>query len=343
MRGRARRGADRHLDDAPRRLSTTNRPHATGDPSGRAGTGIRWLDVTGPLSPQEHDAAAAAGIGPSALRSAGARHDRPTRQVLGEDLLVALRPATYDEQQRTVQLGHVVLVMSSGAVLVRHEDGPDVEAVRAVLRSLPHPPAAPGWCDVVAATAALVVQGYADVLDSIDDDMREVETAVFGGAAEAPRRIYELSREVIALERATHPLVDVLEPLPEQVNRDNGRAGAQRLRAVAERARRVVDRVDALRAALSDILMVSASLVAQQQNERAAELAEIGVRQNEQVKRISAWAAILVVPTLVTGIYGMNFQDMPELGWRFGYPAVLGVMAALSVGLYVVFRRRGWL
>ncbi len=301
------------------------------------------MDVVGYLTPGEHDTAAEAGIGLPALRSAGARHDRPTRQVLGEDLLVALRPATYDEQQGTVHLGHVVLVMSSGAVLVRHEDGPDVDAVREVLRAYPHPPATPGWCDVLAATAWLVVQGYAEVLDRIDDDMREVESAVFGGAAEAPRRIYELSREVIALERATHPLVDVLEPLPEQAQRDSGRAGAQRLRAVAERARRVVDRVDALRAALSDILMVSASLVAQEQNERAAELAEIGVRQNEQVKRISAWAAILVVPTLVTGIYGMNFQHMPELGWRYGYPAVLGLMAALCVGLYVVFRRRGWL
>lgn len=314
----------------------------TDDPNPRA-TGPRWVDVPGDLTAAQLEVATAAGVGLPALRSAQARHDRPTRQLLGEDLLVALRPARYDEEHRTVQLGHVVLVMSADAVLVRHDDGPDADAVRAVLRSQPHAPATPGWCDVLAALAWSVVEGYAEVLDRIDDDMREVETAVFGGEAGAPRQIYELSREVIALERATHPLVDVLEPLPERADRNGGKAGAQRLRAVAERARRVVDRVDALRAALSDILMVSASLVAQQQNERAAELAELGVRQNEQVKRISAWAAILVVPTLVTGVYGMNFQHMPELGWRFGYPVVLGGMGVLSVALYVLFRRRGWL
>ncbi|WP_380169528.1 CorA family divalent cation transporter [Jannaschia sp. R86511] len=304
----------------------------------------RWLDVAGGLGPEQVEQAAALGLGAPALHSAAARHDRPTRQVLGDDLLVAMRPARYDEERRAVSLGHVVLVLSAGAVLLLHDDGPGADDVRRVLAARPHVPDPAGAVDVLAGLAWVVVEGYAEVLDAIEDDMHEVESAVFGGRTEAPRRIYELSRQVIALERATHPLLDVLSPLPERTGRDDGgRAAGQRLHAVAERARRVVDRVDALRAALSDILTVSASLVAQEQNERAAELAEIGVRQNEQVKRISAWAAILVVPTLVTGVYGMNFQVMPELGWRYGYPAVLGLMATLSVVLYVVFRRRGWL
>ena len=305
---------------------------------------MRWLDVAGDLTPDRLEQARALGIGDAALHGAGARHDRPTRQVLGEDLLVAMRPVRYDEEQRAVRLGHVVLVLSAGAVLLRHDDGPDLDEVRGVLATRPHVPSPPGRVDVLVGLAWVVLEGYAEVLDAVEDEMHDVEQAVVGGRAEAPRRVYELSREVIALERAAHPLLDVLSPLPDRTPDDGGgRAAGQRLHAVAERARRVVDRVDALRAALSDILSVSASLVAQEQNERAAELAEIGVRQNEQVKRISAWAAILVVPTLVTGVYGMNFDDMPELGWRYGYPAVLGLMGLLSVGLYVVFRRRGWL
>lgn len=304
---------------------------------------LQWVDVVGEMTPAQHETASSVGIGAPALHSAAARHDRPTRQLLGDDLLVSLRPASYDEDRRAVRLGHLVLVLSAGAVLVRHDDGPDADAVVDRLRSFPHAPATPCWADLLAAAGSMVVDGYAEALDSIEDDMHDVESAVFGGRHEAPRRIYELSREVIALERATHPLVEVLSPLPEQVRSNGSRAGAQRLRAVAERARRVVDRVDTLRAALSDILTVSASLVAQEQNERAAELAEIGVRQNEQVKRISAWAAILVVPTLVTGVYGMNFEDMPELGWRYGYPGVVVLMVALSAMLFVVFRRRGWL
>jgi magnesium transporter len=305
-----------------------------------------WIDVPGLLTEPDLNRALGLGVGTDALDSLAGRHDRPTRQHLGDDLLVAVRPAVYDEADRSVRLGRVAVLLSHQAVLVRHEDGPDATSVRAALRPRGHP-GPPSWADVLAAVGTLVVEGYSTALDAIEDELTEIEAAVFGGAVEAPRRVYALSREVIALQRATHPLLGVLEPLPTGTPNGNGattsRAAAQRLKAVAERARRVVDRVDAVRAALADILVVSFSLVAQEQNARAAELAEIGVRQNEQVKKISAWAAIIVVPTLVTGVYGMNFAEMPELTWRWGYPAVLALMAGLSVGLYVVFRRRGWL
>lgn len=303
-----------------------------------------WLDVPGALTPQARARAVALGVGEEQLDGVALRHDRPTRQHLGDDLLVAVRPAVYDEAARSVRLGHVVMLLAPGLVLVRHEDGPDADEVRAALG--PHATATDGvaWADVIAALANVVVAGYSTALDGIEDELAEVETAVFGGEVEAPRRVYALSREVIALQRATHPLLAVLEAKPAGADGGEGsRRAEQRLRAAAERARRVVDRVDALRAALADILVVSFSLVAQEQNARAAELAEIGVRQNEQVKRISAWAAILIVPTLVTGVYGMNFDVMPELSRPWGYPAVLGLMLALSVGLYVVYRRRGWL
>lgn len=309
-----------------------------------------WLDVEGALTDEHRRAALALGFSPAALDAAAAGSDRPVRHAVGDELFVAVRPAGYDEAARVVTLHRLVVLVSSQAVLVRHAGGPGAEDLRAVLDRLPTARTDPTGVggpragDVVAAVVTLVTDGYTEVLDAIEDDLADVESAVFGGRAEAPRRIYELSREVVALERATHPLLAVADPLPGTLTAggDEEPPGPH-LHAADQRAHRAAERVDVLRSALADILVVSLSLTAQEQNARAAELAEIGVRQNEQVKRISGWAAILVVPTLVTGVYGMNFAVMPELGWRYGYPVVLAGMALLSGALFLAFRRRGWL
>jgi magnesium transporter len=115
------------------------------------------------------------------------------------------------------------------------------------------------------------------------------------------------------------------------------------LRDVADHAAVVVEQVDSFRGMLADILAVNTTLVTQAQNEEMQRLAEASNAQNEQIKRISSWAAILFAPTLIGTVYGMNFRHMPELGWTAGYPFALLLMAAVCVGLYLIFKHRGWL
>jgi magnesium transporter len=115
------------------------------------------------------------------------------------------------------------------------------------------------------------------------------------------------------------------------------------LRDVADHVTEVVEKVDGFRELLRDMLTVNATLVAQQQNEEMKSLAIASTEQNEEVKRISAWAAILFAPTLIGTVYGMNFDNMPELHWEFGYPFAIGLMALVCVGLHQIFKRRGWL
>jgi magnesium transporter len=158
------------------------------------------------------------------------------------------------------------------------------------------------------------------------------------------RRIYELSQEVLDFQRATLPLVGMLETLRAgfdafETNLELRRA----LRDVADHTAVVNDRVEGFRGTLREILAVNATLVAQRQNEDMKVLAEASNRQNEEVKKISAWAAIFFAPTVIAGIYGMNFDAMPELHWQYGYPVAIGVMLVAMTGLYVMFRRRGWL
>ena len=122
-----------------------------------------------------------------------------------------------------------------------------------------------------------------------------------------------------------------------------GKAEAPAFRDVDDHARRVVDKVDTFRSTLGSALTVHAILVEQESNEEMRRMTEFGLQQNEQVKKVSGWAAILFAPTLVGTIYGMNFDYMPELHWTFGYPLAVLAMLATSVTLYVVFKRRGWL
>ena len=154
----------------------------------------------------------------------------------------------------------------------------------------------------------------------------------------------KLSREVIEFQRACDPLLDVLDSLADGLDQDRLDVELQRrLRDVRDHATRVVERVDAFRQLLSNILTVNAALVGQRQNEVTMRLTETSLAQGEQVKKISSWAAILFAPTLVGGIYGMNFTVLPELRWHYGYPFALLLMVLVAVTLYTVFKRRGWL
>jgi magnesium transporter len=160
---------------------------------------------------------------------------------------------------------------------------------------------------------------------------------VFRGEASVSRRIYELSREVVEFQRAARPLLRILDALVAGFEKHGIEEELRSyLRDVTDHATIVAERVDSFRQMLQDILTVNATLVTQAQNEEMK-------AQNEEVKKISAWAAILFAPTLIGTIYGMNFRRMPELHWYYGYPFALALMAAVCATLYLAFKRRRWL
>jgi magnesium transporter len=197
---------------------------------------------------------------------------------------------------------------------------------------------------VLYAILDQVVDEYAPVAAGLENDIDEIEDQVFDGDPSVSRRIYELSREVIGFQRATQPLVSMLRALRAGFDKYGTQAELQTsLRDVADHTERIAEQVDRFRQLIQNILSVNSTLVAQRQNEEAARMTEASLAQNEEVKRISSWAAILFTPTLVGTIYGMNFTHMPELKWELGYPYALVLMLVMGVGLYAVFKRRGWL
>ena len=197
---------------------------------------------------------------------------------------------------------------------------------------------------VLYAVLDQVVDEYAPVVAGLENDIDEIQDQLFDGDPAVSRRIYELSREVIEFQRATHPLPEMLAALERGFDKYGVDVELRRnLRDVADHVARVVERGDAFRELLQNALTVNAALVGQRQNEEMRSLTEASLAQNEEVKRISAWAAILFAPTLIGTIYGMNFDVMPELHWSLGYPMAVFLMIAMGVMLYVIFKRRHWL
>jgi magnesium transporter len=182
------------------------------------------------------------------------------------------------------------------------------------------------------------------VVAGIENDVDEIESQVFDGDPAVSRRIYELSREVVEFQRAAAPLTGMLASLAAGFDKYGVDEELRRsLRDVADHVAQVNERLDGLRVLLRDILSVNSILVAQKQNEEMTALSRTSNAQNDEVKKISAWAAIGFAPTTVASIYGMNFRNMPELHWYLGYPFAIGLMIVISVVLYLAFKHRGWI
>ncbi|MBA3573975.1 MAG: magnesium/cobalt transporter CorA [Pseudonocardiales bacterium] len=306
--------------------------------------GMGWIGLYRPDDEEIASVATEFGLHELAVEDAVHAHQRPKLERYGDTLFVVLRPARYVDPEEVVEIGELhVFVGKDFVVTVRHANKPDLALVRKRLESDPelleHGPEA-----VLYAILDRVVDDYIPVVAGLQTDIDEIETQVFGGDPGVSRRIYQLSREVIEFQRACDPLLDVLDSLADGLDEDRVDVELQRgLRDVHDHATRVIERVDAFRQLLSNILTVNAALVGQRQNEETMRLTETSIAQGEQVKKISSWAAILFAPTLVGGIYGMNFDAMPELQWRYGYPFALLLMVLVAVTLYTLFKRRGWL
>ncbi len=304
---------------------------------------MAWIGLFRPSDAQFRPVAEEFGLHEVAVEDAIVAHQRPKLERYGETLFVVLRAASYDDREEEVEFGEIHVFVGTNFVLtVRHSRTPDLAVVRQRMESSPELLAL-GPEAVLYAILDSVVDGYAPVVAGLDKDIDEIEAQVFRGDPTVSRRIYELSGEVIEFQRSTRPLHGMLEGLAAGFEKYDTKLELQRyLRDVADHATTVTERVAGFRQALSDILTVNATLVSQAQNEEVRRLTEASIAQNEEVKRISAWAAIIFAPTLIGTIYGMNF-DMPELHWAFGYPFALALMAVTSVGLWLIFRRRGWL
>ncbi|MEV7140858.1 magnesium and cobalt transport protein CorA [Streptomyces tauricus] len=306
--------------------------------------GMAWIGLARPTENEILSLAAEFDLHPLAVEDAMEAHQRPKLERYGETLFVVLRAARYLDASEEVDFGELhVFLGPDFLITVRHGAAPDLSAVRRRMEETPELLSL-GPEAVLYAILDAVVDGYAPVVSGVQNDIDEIETEVFGGDPWVSRRIYELSREMVEFQRATRPLVGMLHGLMAGFAKYGTDDELQRyLRDVADHVTHTSERVDGFRQALTDILTVNATLVTQQQNAEMRALAEAGFEQNEEIKKISSWAAILFAPTLVGTIYGMNFTHMPELHWTLGYPFAIVLMAVVCTSLYVIFKRRDWL
>ncbi|MFF4031810.1 magnesium and cobalt transport protein CorA [Streptomyces sviceus] len=307
-------------------------------------SGMAWIGLARPPESELLSLAEEFDLHPLAVEDAMEAHQRPKLERYGDTLFVVLRAARYLDAPEEVDFGELhVFVGPDFVITVRHGAAPDLSAVRHRMEKTPEllklgPEA------VLYAILDAVVDGYAPVVAGVQNDIDEIETEVFRGDPEVSRRIYELSREMVEFQRATRPLVSMLHALMAGFAKYGTDEELQRyLRDVADHVTHTSERVDGFRQALTDILTVNATLVTQQQNAEMRALTEAGFEQNEEIKKISSWAAILFAPTLVGTIYGMNFDHMPELHWVLGYPFAMLLMAGVCTSLYIIFKRRDWL
>ena len=305
---------------------------------------MAWIGLYRPSPVELTSLAAQFSLHELAIEDAILAHQRPKIERYGSTLFVVLRAARYLDAKEEVEFGELHVFLGKNFVItVRHAESPDLALVRQRLEGTPDL-LARGTEAVLYAILDAVVDAYVPVVAGLANDIDEIETQVFGGDPGVSRRIYELTREVIDFQRAAVPLVSMLDQLSNGFDKYGiGDDLQQYLRDVADHVAHVTERVDEFRILLRDILTVNATLVAQRQNEEMQETTEANNRQTEETRKISAWAAILFAPSIISGIYGMNFRIMPELGWLFGYPFAIGLMLVVGIGLYVIFRKLRWL
>ncbi|WP_306916893.1 MULTISPECIES: magnesium and cobalt transport protein CorA [unclassified Arthrobacter] len=319
--------------------------HRTADPEGldetyfvlRQRQGMAWIGLYRPDAKELRSVAEEFDLNHLAVEDALAGHQRAKLEHYGGTLFLVLRPARYLDDLEKVEFGEIhVFTGSDFVVTVRRAESPDLARVRRRMESDPDFLAL-GPDAVLYAILDQVVDEYEPVAAGLENDIDEIEDELFAADPGVSRRIYELSRQVIMFQRATAPLPAILQTLmAESRSRHSGPE-------LQDHVLRLSERISAFRALLQNALAVNAALVAQRQNDEMRLLTESSYAQNEQIKRISSWAAILFAPTLIGTIYGMNFRSMPELDWVFGYPMALGLMAGMGLALFWTFKLNKWI
>lgn len=292
-----------------------------------------WIGLHTPTPSEFYAVRNEFGLHELAVEDAVKAHQRPKLEVYGTDIFVVLKTARYVDVFETVEFAELQLFIGRNYVVsVRHGQASALADVRHELEKDPKRLKL-GPMAVLHAVMDRVVDDYFPVIDGLDNDMREIEVDVFDDERsvrrDPSRRIFKLKREVLDFHRHTKPLVEALARLQTGQVPSCGPGLKDYFRDVQDHLLRVVAEIENFRDLLADAL--------------AANLAQVSVRQNDDMRKISAAVAVGAVPTLVGAIYGMNFDTMPELEWEFGYPLVLVVTAAICFWLYRRFKRSGWL
>ena len=256
-------------------------------------------------------------------------HQRPKLEFYGDSLFVVLKTARWVDSEESIEFGEILLFVGKGFIIsVRHGET-QLHDVRLQMEQRPDL-LAQGPSAALYAIVDRVVDDYEPVLEELDSAIRDAETDTFSPSRSNPAgRIYQLKRAVLDLYAAVAPLAPPIEKLATIEHPLIDEDLRPYFRDIHDHLLRAIGQVQGFRELLTNVL--------------AANLTQASVRQNEDVRKISAWAAIIAVPTLISGIYGMNFEHMPELGWTLGYPLALFLMAAACLLLYRQFRRAGWL
>ncbi len=300
----------------------------------RSQGGFVWAGMHDPDPEEINEIVDVFGLHPLAVEDMVTANQRPKVERYDEWLFVVLRTARYLDEPETVEFGEIQLLCDEHTIVViRHGAPCPLESVR---RRLERDAEAlgNGPIEVLHAVIDRVVDNYLAVLAGLDDDVGEVELDVFandehGRGSRLVERIYFLQREVLEVHRALYPLMAALPTLRMDPIVKGDQQWDAYFRDVEDHLLRQADQLGTLRELIATTLTVNAT--------------QVSLRQNDDMRRISAWVAIAAVPTMIAGIYGMNFEHMPELAWSIGYPLVLAFMAIVCTLLYRAFRRSGWL
>jgi magnesium transporter len=289
-----------------------------------------WVGMHQPTEAEIADVAEVFGLHPLAVEDAVQAHQRPKLERYGDSLFLILKTLWYVDEDDAVETGEIALFVGKDFVVsVRHGHGSELHSARQYLESseavLLHGPGS-----VVYAVCDRVVDAYADVVDELVIDVDEIEASVFSNErTNDSARIYTLKREISEVRRAVLPLKEPMNRFATGDVRGVPDEAAPFFRDVADHLARAAETIDSLDSLLSTAF--------------DAHLAQISVQQNNDMRKISAGVALVAAPTLIAGVYGMNFEHMPELGWAVGYPFALMLMVLISAGLWVWFKRSGWL
>ncbi|MEV7285869.1 magnesium and cobalt transport protein CorA [Streptomyces sp. NPDC093252] len=303
----------------------------------KTGDGFVWLGLHEPTTREFAGIAELFDLHPLAVEDAIEAHQRPKVEQYGDSLFAVFKTVCYVEHEEltatseVVDTGEIMVFVGQYFVItVRHGRHGSLGPLREELEAVPDH-LAKGPSAVLHAVADHVVDEYLNVVESVQEDIDAVETDVFteSGARADPGRIYQLKRELLELKRAVVPLSRPLLELADPTLRIADPEIQAYFRDVSDHQQRATEQIAAFDELLNSILQ--------------AHLAQVTVAQNEDMRKITAWAAIIAVPTMVCGMYGMNFDHMPELHWRYGYPMVIGFISVICVTLYRRFRRIGWL
>lgn len=297
----------------------------------RSRGGFVWIGLHHPDGPAVQAVADQFGLHPLAVEDAVHAHQRPKLETYGDELLfMVLKTVRYVDHDEVIETGELmVFVGPDFVVTVRHGEAAELGAVRGDLEARPELLGV-GPAAVLYAVVDRVVDGYVPAAQAVEEDIDEIEDQVFGTSRLQPtERIYKLKREVMEFRRAVDPLTVATAMLAGGQVRCLAAGTAEYFRDVHDHTVRSAELIGAMDELLDSVL--------------ASNLAQVTMRQNEDTRRISAWVAIAAACTLVAGVYGMNFEHMPELGWAYGYPYALGLMLVSSLLLYRGFKRNHWL